>query len=120
MKQILFVLLIFVVAGANLFAKKVTKAELVFKGMKNTTGNWELNFADKKNKSYQFNAQRSNTEPYVFYSTAADGSLNENEKIKGSWFLVSYTNLLVSKTSIKIITRVEAVDAVKIKPVLIK
>ena len=116
----LFVLLIIGVAGINLFAKKVTKAELIFMGLQNTGGTWQLEFADKKNKAYQFNAKRSNTEPFVFFSTAADGSLNENEKIKGTWFLVSYTNLLVGKTSVKIITKVEAIDAVKIKPLLIK
>jgi hypothetical protein len=92
---------------------KAAKATLVFKGLRNNEGSWQLWFADKKNSSYYFNAQRSNTEPYVFYSTAADGSLKENEKIRGSWFLVSYTILLVGKTAEKIITHVETITESK-------
>lgn len=92
-------------------AAKITKGELVFKGIQNTGGSWQLMFADKKNKAYQFNAKRSNTEPFVFYSTTVDGSLIENEKIKGSWFLVSYINSVVGKISVKIITKVEAIHS---------
>ena len=120
------VLLLFVGLNTNLGAQKILKVTLVFTGIQNVAGpqgsasSWQICFTDKKNTAYCFNTQRSNTAPYVFYSTAADGSLNENEKIKGTWFLVSYTNLLVGKTSVKIITKVEAIDAVKIKPLLIK
>ena len=91
----------------NLVAQKTIKATLVFKGIENKDGGWQLCFVDKKNKAYQFNAQRSNTTPFVFYSTGADGSLKENEKVKGNWFLISYTISQAGKTAEKIITRAE-------------
>ena len=91
----------------NLVAQEIIKATLVFKGIQNTAGGWQLNFVNKKNKAYQFNAQRSNTTPFVFYNTGADGSLKENEKVKGNWFLISYTISQAGKTAEKIITHVE-------------
>ena len=107
MKQIVILLLI-VCMNTNLEAQKITKATLVFKGLQNVASRWQICFADKKNSSYCFNVQWSNTTPYVFYSTAADGSLKENEKMKGGWFLVSYTISKTNKTNEKTITRVEA------------
>ena len=108
MKQIA-VLLLFVGINTNLRAQKILKATLVFKGIQNKEGSWQLCFVDKKNTAYCFNTQRSNTIPYVFYSTATEGSYKENEKIKGAWFLVSYTILRTNKIFEKIITHVEAI-----------
>ena len=61
-------------------AQKIIKAELVFKGIKNVLGEWQLWFADRKYKGYVFSVPRSNTAPYIFYTTEPDGSLKENEK----------------------------------------
>ena len=94
-------------------AQKISKVELVFKGIQHVSNGGQLCFADSKNKIYLFNAQRSNTSPYVLYSTASDGSLNENEKIKGTRFLVSYTILKADKTTEKIITQVKLIAASK-------
>lgn len=98
---------------ANLIAQKIIKAELVFKGIQNKENNWQLCFEDKKKKPYCFNAQRSNTEPYIFYSTSPDGSLKENEKVMDTWFLISYTILKTDKTTEKIITQVKAITGLK-------
>ena len=105
-----FVLLAFLAFGCvnnSMVADHPVKAILVFRGLKNLNGKYQLWFQDKKNKSYYFNPQRSNTEPYVFFSTSADGSLKENEKIRGSWFFVSYTQLNPNKTVEKIITKLK-------------
>ena len=91
----------------NLSAQQTIKARLIFKGIQNTAGGWQLNFDNKKKQSYRFNAQRSNTTPYVFYSTGVDGSLKENEKVRGSWFFISYTISKSGKPAEKIITHVE-------------
>ena len=99
--------------NTNPAGQKTIKAKLVFTGLQNVGGSWQLCFADKKNTAYCFNTQRSNTTPYVFYSTAAGGSLTENEKVKGSWFLVSYGILKVGGRTEKIITRVEAIPGTK-------
>lgn len=101
--------------NTNPAAQKTIKATLVFTGLQNKEGSWQLCFANKKNMAYCFNAKRSNTAPYVFYSTAPDGSLKENEKIKGTWFLVSYTILKVGKSKEKIITQVETETEIKTK-----
>jgi len=100
---------------ANLLAQKIIKAELVFKGIQNKENSWQLCFEDRKGKSFCFNTQRSNTEPYVFYSTEADGSLKENEKVKEGWFLVSYTFFKTGNKTEKIITHVEIITGPKIK-----
>lgn len=107
--KLLFVLLIFLVTGYHAAAEKITKAELVFKGIQNTGGNWQLCFEDKKGKPVCFNATRSNTEPYILYTTATDGSLRENEKVKGLWFLVSYTVWVNGKLPEKIVTKLDLV-----------
>ena len=111
-------LLIFVIADSNLFAAKLTKHLLVFKGMQNAGGISKLVFADKKNKIYLFRAKGSHTEPFVFFSTAVDGSLNENQKIMGKWFWVSYRNLRVGQFPEKIIIEVTAITALNQQPSL--
>ena len=109
-------LVAFVLMSAAIDIKLLTvetiKAELVFKGIQNSAGRWQLIFDDRKRKTYQFNAKRSNTEPFVFYTTGVDGSLNENEKIKGSWFLVSY-NMASGRNNENLITKVEAMRGAK-------
>ncbi len=107
--RLLFILLIFLVTGYHAAAEKVTKAALVYKGIQNIGGHWQLCFEDKKAKHICFNAPRSNTEPYILYTTAADGSLKENEKVKGLWFWVSYTVWVHGKEAEKIITKLEIV-----------
>jgi len=110
---LVLVMLILVATGSEAVAQKVYKANLVFKGIENTNGGWQLKFADKKNKTYFFNTHRSNTEPYIFYSRAEDGGLKVNEKIKNNWFSVSY---FILKTGIKeerIITKVETITEPK-------
>jgi hypothetical protein len=89
-------------------AQKIIKATLVFIGLKKEGGNWKLCFANKNDSIFLFNAQQSNTTPYVFYNTAADKSLKENEKIKGSWFVISYLIYETGKKQQKIITRIDA------------
>ncbi len=104
----LAIALLLITLNVDVQAQKIIKAELVFKGIKKISGNWQLWFTDRKNKPYLFNPQRSNTAPYIFYHTEGDGSLKENEKVKNNWFRISYTNLLHDKTVSKIITHVEA------------
>jgi hypothetical protein len=113
MKGLVVLALLLVSMNNSPVPPETIKATLVFKGLQNKEGRWQLWFADKKNSSYFFNAQRSNTEPYVFYSTATDGSLKENEKIKGGWFLVSYSILKVGKNTEKIINNVKEITGSK-------
>jgi hypothetical protein len=110
---VVLALLLFSGVNNNQMDKKITKLTLVFNGIQNKEGSWKLWFENKKDSSYYFNAKRSNTEPYVFYTTAADGSLKENEKIKGSWFVVSYSILKVGNVIEKIIARVESLPDIK-------
>ncbi len=91
-------------------AQKIIKAELLFKGIKNVSGQWQLCFTDRKYKGYLFSVPRSNTAPYIFYSTGPDGSLKENEKVKGSRFMVSFASLQDGKTVSNIIVHVEVVN----------
>lgn len=99
--------------GIDAKAQKIMKAELIFKEVKNVSGEWLLCFADRKAQGYIFSVSRSNTAPYIFYSTSPDGSLKENEKVKDTWFLVSYTVLKTDKTSEKIITQVKLLTGLK-------
>ncbi|MBP6432928.1 MAG: hypothetical protein KA319_14290 [Ferruginibacter sp.] len=108
MKPILLFLLCIVLLG-NIAAQQLQKKELLYKGLQNKANHWELVFEDKKKKPWYFNVQHSNTAPYIFYTTDVDGSLKENEKIKGSWFWISYTVLEVGKVAEKMIVRAEAV-----------
>lgn len=89
-------------------AQKIMKAELTFKGIKNISGEWQLWFTDRKYKGYIFSVPRSNTAPYIFYSTGPHGNLKENEKVRGSWFIISYTTLQTGKTTKKIIIKTES------------
>jgi hypothetical protein len=113
MQRILFTTLLLAAFSFALQAQKILKAELIFTGLQNKENTWELCFKDRKKKSYCFNAQRSYTEPYIFYSTSTDGSLKENEKVKGSWFLVSYTILQNTKSPEKILTQVKLITESK-------
>lgn len=108
MKPILFFLLCIVLQG-NVAAQQLQKKELMYKGLQNKANNWELVFEDKKKKPWYFNVQHSNTTPYIFFTTDADGTLKENEKIKGSWFWISYTTLEVGKVAEKMIVKAEAI-----------
>lgn len=107
------IVLLFATMNREVPVQKIIKAELVFKGIKNVSGEWQLLFTDRKYNGYVFSVPRSNTSPYIFYSTDADGSLKENEKVKGAWFLISYTTIKTDKTAEKIITQVKAIDASK-------
>ena len=107
--KLLFVLLLFLAFGHHAAAEKVTKAALVYKGIQNIGGNWQLCFEDKKGKSICFKATRSNTEPYILYTTAADGSLRENDKVKGLWFWVSYMVWVNGKVAEKVITELKEI-----------
>ena len=93
--------------SATLTSQKIIKAELVFKGVIIKENTYSLEFADKSGKKYGFNAQRSNTTPYVFYNTEPDGGIKENERIKGIWFLLGYIILKAEKVSEKIIITIE-------------
>jgi hypothetical protein len=88
-------------------AQKQRKATLVFTGVQREQSAWQLCFQDRWNKRWCFNAQRSRTDPYVFFRTNGDGSLKENDKVKGSWFLVSYAMVRDRKQIERIITAVE-------------
>ena len=108
MKLVLILALFsFLDAGIKPVAENIIRMKLAFKGIENTGGTPELVFLDKKNKPLRFNAQHSKTAPYVFYSKAEDGSLVENEKIKGSWFMVSYTIFGTGREAEKVIVKVE-------------
>ena len=100
-------MLILMVAGYKQVAQKTVKKDLVFKGIENTREGWQLKFADKNNSNWYFNAERSNTEPYVLYSRGEDGSLKVNEKIKNNWFIINYFILKAGKMEEKIIIKVE-------------
>lgn len=108
-KSILVLALLLITFSNGARAQKIIKAELVFKGIINTSGEWQLSFADRKSQEYFFSISHSNTAPYIFCSTAADGSLKENEKIKDTWFLISYMVLKTDKTNEKIITQVKLI-----------
>jgi len=109
MKRVVFLaFLAFAFASNSMVADKPIKAILVFKGLKNINGKYQLWFQDKKNRPYYFNPQRSVTEPYVFFSTAADGSLKENEKIRGSWFEVTYSIVKNGAATENLITTLDA------------
>ena len=108
-------LFFFVIAASSLFGAKITKQFLVYKGIQNSGGIWELVFADKRNKVHLFDAKSSNTFPYVFFSTAADGSLSENEKVRGSWFWVRNDQVMVGKILVKRITNVGLVKTHELK-----
>ncbi len=112
MKPILFFLLCIVLQGSTT-AQQVQKKELLYKGIQNKENNWELVFEDKKKKPWYFNLQHSNTAPYIFYTTDVDGSLKENEKIKGSWFWISYTAYVPGKNSEKVILKVAPISVSK-------
>lgn len=100
-------------AGNSKVVENPLKVVVVFKGLKKLNGNYQLWFQDKKNKSYYFNPQRSNTAPYVFFSTGAEGSLKENEKLRGSWFLVTYSIMKTGISTEKIISRLETTGSTK-------
>ena len=106
MKQV-FLLLLLMNISATLTSQKIIKVELVFKGVVIKEHGYSLEFADKSGRKYGFNAQRSNTAPYVFYNTAPDGGIKENERIKGIWFLLGYIILKAEKVSEKIIITIE-------------
>ncbi len=65
----LAIALLLITMNVDVRAQKIIKAELVFKGIQNVSGNLQLWFTDRKNKAYLFNPQHSNTAPYIFYST---------------------------------------------------
>lgn len=103
----------FFTADAKTVTEKIVKLRLAYKGMENTGRNGELVFVDKNNRSFRFNAQHSKTTPYIFYSKASDGSLVENEKIKGSWFLISYIIFGTGREAEKVIVKVEDANGKK-------
>lgn len=106
-----FTIIFFAITGSITAKENIIKIGLVFKGIENTGTGWQLKFADKTDKIYLFNAQRSNTVPYIFYSKAKDGSMLVNEKIKDNWFLVSYVVFIYGKHTEKVIMKIEAVKA---------
>ena len=108
MKQMIVLALMLIGVAADLKAQKILKATLAFKGVQYEEGAWQLCFTDRKAEAWCFDAKHSETAPYVFYSTGADGSLKENEKVKNMWFLVSYAVLTNGKTKEKIITSLNA------------
>lgn len=108
MKQLLFLLLLMGLS-VSLKSQKIIKVELVFKTVQVKEGKCTLEFTDHKNKAYSFNAQRSNTAPYIFYSTSGDGSVRENEKIKGVWFLISYTFFQAGKARENMLLAIEEI-----------
>lgn len=109
----LLLLLLTLSLSVTLRSQRILKAELVFKGAVIKECKCQLESTDRRNRVYTFNAQRSITATYIFYTTAADGGIKENEKVKVLWFLVSYTVLQAGKVKQNVIIKVEEIKQKK-------